>query len=194
MTDPPPRLPLALPGRHRLVRWETPRLCRGGIPSVRGGPSQRLSIVSRPANEGRNWMDEKNFVRLHFWAPTADGPVSRAGSSLFSVRPAGKRCLLPGKINNLRLLRLPFAAADVFLRIDGWRLRRQPMQIFAEMMQCSRTEPSTLSSSILGSPASRRLGHNVGNGGGDDMCPAGRKWIRWRTTMNAPRCARRTAG
>lgn len=28
-----------------------------------------------------------------------------------------------------------FAAADVFLRINGWRLQRAPMQIHAEMMQ-----------------------------------------------------------
>ena len=31
--------------------------------------------------------------------------------------------------------RIAFAAADVFLRINGWRLRRAPMQIYAEMMQ-----------------------------------------------------------
>ena len=31
--------------------------------------------------------------------------------------------------------RTAFAAADVFLRINGWRLRRAPMQIHAEMMQ-----------------------------------------------------------
>lgn len=31
--------------------------------------------------------------------------------------------------------RIAFAAADVFLRINGWRLRRPPMQIHAEMMQ-----------------------------------------------------------
>lgn len=31
--------------------------------------------------------------------------------------------------------RIAFAAADVFLRINGWRLRRPPMQIYAEMMQ-----------------------------------------------------------
>ena len=31
--------------------------------------------------------------------------------------------------------RIAFAAADVFLRINGWRLRRVPMQIYAEMMQ-----------------------------------------------------------
>jgi death-on-curing protein len=31
--------------------------------------------------------------------------------------------------------RIAFAAADVFLRINGWRLQRVPMQIFAEMMQ-----------------------------------------------------------
>ena len=31
--------------------------------------------------------------------------------------------------------RIAFAAADVFLRINGWRLRRAPMQIHAEMMQ-----------------------------------------------------------
>lgn len=139
-------------------------------------------------------MDEKNFVRLHFWAPTADGPVSRAGSSLFSVRPAGKRCLLPGKINNLRLLRLPFAAADVFLRIDGWRLRRQPMQIFAEMMQMFEDGTFDVVQLDPWLPGFTTPRPQCGNGGGDDMCPAGRKWIRWRTTMNAPRCARRTAG
>lgn len=27
------------------------------------------------------------------------------------------------------------AAADVFLRINGWRLQREPMQIYVEMMQ-----------------------------------------------------------
>ena len=31
--------------------------------------------------------------------------------------------------------RIAFAAADVFLRINGWRLQRAPMQIFAETMQ-----------------------------------------------------------
>lgn len=31
--------------------------------------------------------------------------------------------------------RIAFAAADAFLRINGWRLRRAPMQVFAEMMQ-----------------------------------------------------------
>ena len=31
--------------------------------------------------------------------------------------------------------RIAFAAADVLLRINGWRLPRAPMQIYAEMMQ-----------------------------------------------------------
>lgn len=31
--------------------------------------------------------------------------------------------------------RIAFAAADAFLRINGWRLRRPPMQIHHEMMQ-----------------------------------------------------------
>ena len=31
--------------------------------------------------------------------------------------------------------RIAFAAADVFLRINGWRLHRPPMQIDEEMMQ-----------------------------------------------------------
>jgi len=31
--------------------------------------------------------------------------------------------------------RIAFAAADVFLRINGWCLQRVPMQIYAEMMQ-----------------------------------------------------------
>lgn len=31
--------------------------------------------------------------------------------------------------------RIAFAAADVFLRINGWRLKRAPAQIYAEMMQ-----------------------------------------------------------
>jgi len=31
--------------------------------------------------------------------------------------------------------RMAFAAADVFLRINGWRLHRPPMQIHAEMVQ-----------------------------------------------------------
>lgn len=31
--------------------------------------------------------------------------------------------------------RIAFAAANVFLRINGWRLRRAPMQIDGEMMQ-----------------------------------------------------------
>jgi death-on-curing protein len=33
--------------------------------------------------------------------------------------------------------RIAFAAADVFLRINGWRLHRPPMRIHAEMMQMS---------------------------------------------------------
>jgi len=31
--------------------------------------------------------------------------------------------------------RIAFAAADVFLRINGWRLQRAPMQIHADMMR-----------------------------------------------------------
>ncbi|KDP85884.1 phage killer protein [Cupriavidus sp. SK-3] len=31
--------------------------------------------------------------------------------------------------------RIAFAAADVFLRINGWRLQRPPMQIYGEMIQ-----------------------------------------------------------
>ncbi len=31
--------------------------------------------------------------------------------------------------------RIAFAAADVFLGIDGWRLKRAPMQIYTQMMQ-----------------------------------------------------------
>lgn len=31
--------------------------------------------------------------------------------------------------------RIAFAATDVFLRINGWRLRGPPMQLYAEMMQ-----------------------------------------------------------
>jgi death-on-curing protein len=31
--------------------------------------------------------------------------------------------------------RIAFAAADVFLRINGWRLQRSPLQIHAEMLQ-----------------------------------------------------------
>ena len=31
--------------------------------------------------------------------------------------------------------RIAFAGADVFLRINGWRLRRAPMQIHAEMIE-----------------------------------------------------------
>ena len=31
--------------------------------------------------------------------------------------------------------RIAFAAADVFLRINGWCLKRPPMQIYAEMMK-----------------------------------------------------------
>lgn len=31
--------------------------------------------------------------------------------------------------------RIAFAAADVFLRINGWRLQRSPLQIHREMMQ-----------------------------------------------------------
>jgi death-on-curing protein len=31
--------------------------------------------------------------------------------------------------------RVAFAAADVFLRINGWRLQRPPLRIYAEMMQ-----------------------------------------------------------
>ncbi|MBS7326024.1 MAG: Fic family protein [Thiopseudomonas sp.] len=30
---------------------------------------------------------------------------------------------------------ITFAAVDVFLRVNGWRLQRAPMQIYAEMMQ-----------------------------------------------------------
>lgn len=35
--------------------------------------------------------------------------------------------------------RIAYAAADVFLRINGWRLQREPMQIHAEMIQMFET-------------------------------------------------------
>jgi death-on-curing protein len=35
--------------------------------------------------------------------------------------------------------RTAFAAADVFLRINGWRLQRSPMQIYAEMIAIFET-------------------------------------------------------
>lgn len=35
--------------------------------------------------------------------------------------------------------RIAFAAADVFLRINGWRLQRLPMQIHAELIQMFET-------------------------------------------------------
>jgi death-on-curing protein len=35
--------------------------------------------------------------------------------------------------------RVAFAAVDVFLRINGWRLRRAPMKIHAEMMRMFKT-------------------------------------------------------
>ena len=35
--------------------------------------------------------------------------------------------------------RVAFAAADVFLRINGWRLKRAPMQIFAELIAMFET-------------------------------------------------------
>jgi death-on-curing protein len=35
--------------------------------------------------------------------------------------------------------RIAFAAADVFLRINGWRLHRAPMQIHAEMIEMFET-------------------------------------------------------
>ena len=37
--------------------------------------------------------------------------------------------------------RIAFAAADVFLRVNGWRLKRAPMEIFAEMIEM--LEPGT---------------------------------------------------
>jgi death-on-curing protein len=36
--------------------------------------------------------------------------------------------------------RIAFAAADVFLRINGWRLQRAPMQIHAEMIEMFEAE------------------------------------------------------
>ena len=35
--------------------------------------------------------------------------------------------------------RIAFAAVDVFLRINGWRLQRAPAQIYAEMLQMFET-------------------------------------------------------
>ncbi len=34
--------------------------------------------------------------------------------------------------------RVAFAAADVFLRVNGWRLHRPPMQVYREMMRMFR--------------------------------------------------------
>lgn len=31
--------------------------------------------------------------------------------------------------------RIAFAATDVFLRVNGWRMHRRPMQIYSEMME-----------------------------------------------------------
>lgn len=31
--------------------------------------------------------------------------------------------------------RIAFAATDIFLRINGWRLKREPMQIYQQMVQ-----------------------------------------------------------
>ena len=31
--------------------------------------------------------------------------------------------------------RIAFAATDVFLRINGWRLQRPPMEIYADMLE-----------------------------------------------------------
>lgn len=36
--------------------------------------------------------------------------------------------------------RIAFAAADVFLRLNGWRLQRPSMQIHAEMIQMFKSE------------------------------------------------------
>ena len=36
--------------------------------------------------------------------------------------------------------RIAFAAADVFLRINGWRLQRAPMQIHTEIMRMFEAE------------------------------------------------------
>jgi death on curing protein len=36
--------------------------------------------------------------------------------------------------------RIAFAATDVFLRINGWRMQRAPLQIHAEMMQMFDTQ------------------------------------------------------
>ena len=35
--------------------------------------------------------------------------------------------------------RIAFAAADVFLRINGWCLQRSPMQIYADMIEMLET-------------------------------------------------------
>ena len=35
--------------------------------------------------------------------------------------------------------RIAYAATDVFLRINGWRLKREPMQIHTEMIQMFET-------------------------------------------------------
>lgn len=35
--------------------------------------------------------------------------------------------------------RIAFAAADVFLRIDGWRLQRSPIQVHSEMIRMFET-------------------------------------------------------
>lgn len=40
--------------------------------------------------------------------------------------------------------RVAFAAADVFLRINGWRLRRAPTQLYDEMLQMLETGTFTL--------------------------------------------------
>ena len=68
-------------------------------------------------------------------------PLAEAAGTLSAApwrTPTGPSALAALSISVLASTigqRIAFAAADVFLRINGWRLRRAPMQIYAEMMQ-----------------------------------------------------------
>jgi len=85
------------------------------------------------------------LMQRHGGAPGVPDPgaleaaLFRPQTGYFDDIVAGAAALLEGLAINHPFVdgnrRIAFAAADVFLRINGSRLQRAPMQIHAEMMQ-----------------------------------------------------------
>jgi death-on-curing protein len=104
------------------------------------------------ATRGRDWLTVADVLGLHVvliqrygGAPGVRDPgaleaaLFRPQTGYYEDIVAEAAALLESLAINHPFVdgnkRIAFAAADVFLRINGWRLRRKPARIHAEMMR-----------------------------------------------------------